>query len=44
MKQRNYQELVVDIILLSEDCIRTSGDADETERLPFGLLTSNILG
>ena len=35
MKKKEYQELFVDLILLSTDCIRTSGDGDETERIPF---------
>ncbi len=35
MKKKEYQELLVDLILLSTDCIRTSGDGDETERIPF---------
>ena len=35
MKKKEYQELFVDLILLSTDCIRTSGDSDETERIPF---------
>ena len=35
MKKNEYQELLINIILVSTDCIRTSGDADETERIPF---------
>ena len=43
MKKKEYQELFVDLILLSTDCIRTSGDSDETERIPFaGLPNENI--
>lgn len=35
MKTKEYQNVVVNIILLSADCIRTSGDLNETERIPF---------
>ena len=35
MKGKEYQNVVITIILLAEDCIRTSGDANETERIPF---------
>lgn len=41
MKMKEYQDVVVDIILLSVDLIRTSGDEDETERLPFYGMPSN---
>ena len=40
MKGKEYQNVVVDIILFSEDSIRTSGDSDETERIPFYGLSS----
>ena len=36
MKMKEYQNVVINFILFSDDdCIRTSGDADETERIPF---------
>lgn len=35
MKMKEYQNVVVNIILLSADCVRTSADANETERIPF---------
>lgn len=45
MKMKEYQDVVVDIIFLSVDLIRTSGDEDETERLPFiGSPTEGIFG
>lgn len=35
MKMKEYQNVVVNIILLSADCVRTSLEANETERIPF---------
>ena len=43
MKTKEYQNVVITIVLLTEDCIRTSGngDANETERIPFVSSPSN---
>lgn len=35
MKTKEYQNVVITVVLLAEDCIRTSGDFNETERIPF---------
>ena len=35
MKMKEDQNVVVNIILLSADCVRTSLEANETERIPF---------
>ena len=35
MKKKEYQNIDLEIILFAEDVVRTSGDGDETERLPF---------
>ena len=37
MKTKEYQNVMINIVLLAEDCVRTSGngDANETERIPF---------
>ena len=35
MKTKEYQNVVITIVLLAEDCICTSGDANETDRIPF---------
>ena len=46
MKMKEYQNVMINIVLLAEDCIRTSvningGDANETERIPFVSNPSN---
>ena len=41
MKTKEYQNVVISIVLLAEDCIRTSGDLNETERIPFVSNPSN---
>ena len=35
MEKKEYQNIDLEIILFSEDVVRTSGDGDETERIPF---------
>lgn len=35
MEKKEYQNVDLKVVLLSEDVVRTSGDGDETERLPF---------
>ena len=35
MKKKEYQNVDLKIVLFLDDLIRTSGDFDETERLPF---------
>ena len=35
MKKKEYQNVDLTIILFSEEVVRTSGDEDETERIPF---------
>ena len=42
MKTKEYQNVVISIVLLAEDCIRTSGDLNETERIPFSDGGSNV--
>ena len=36
MKKNEYQNVELKIVLFSQDVVRTSGDSDETERIPFG--------
>ena len=35
MKKKEYQNVDLKFVLFSEDVVRTSGDGDETERIPF---------
>ena len=35
MKKNEYQNVELKIVLFSQDVVRTSGDFDETERIPF---------
>lgn len=35
MRKKEYKNIDLEIILFAEDVVRTSGDGDETERLPF---------
>ena len=35
MGKKEYQNVALEIVLFFEDVVRTSGDFDETERLPF---------
>ena len=35
MGKKEYQHIDLEIILFAEDVVRTSGDFDETERIPF---------
>ena len=35
MEKKEYQNVDLEIVLFLDDLIRTSGDLDETERIPF---------
>ena len=35
MRKKEYKNIDLEIILFAEDVVRTSGDGDETDRLPF---------
>ena len=35
MRKKEYKNIDLEIILFAEDVVRTSGDGDETERIPF---------
>ena len=35
MEKKEYQNVDLEIVLFLDDLIRTSGDGDETERIPF---------
>ena len=42
MEKKEYQNVDLEIVLFLDDLIRTSGDFDETERIPFGDATPSF--